>query len=60
MIKSVGEIPENMLLVAADVVILYPSISQKACPSALKEALNKRTVQEIPIESLVKMAEFVK
>ena len=46
------KLSENTLLVTADVVGLYPSIPHK-------EALNKRTVQKIPTENLVKMTDFV-
>ena len=38
---------------------LYPSIPHQAGLSALKEALENRSVKKIPTENLVKMAEFV-
>ena len=50
--------PENAVLVTADVVGLYPSISHEAGLIALKEALENRSVKKIPTESLIKMAEF--
>ena len=53
------DIPNDALLVTADVVGLYPSIPHEAGLSALREALNKGTCQEIPTENLIKMAEFV-
>ena len=56
-IKNI-DIPNDALLVTADVAGLYPSIPHEAGLSALKEALNKRTCQEIPTENLIKMAEF--
>ena len=56
-IKNI-DIPNDALLVTADVVGLYPGIPHEAGLSALKEALNKRTCQEIPTENLIKMAEF--
>ena len=43
----------------ADVVDFYPSIPHKAGLSALKEALENRSVKKIPTENLIKMAEFV-
>ena len=57
-IKNI-DIPNDALLVTADVVGLYPGIPHEAGLSALKEALNKRTCKEIPTENLIKMAEFV-
>ena len=52
-------IPNDALLVTADVVGLCPGISHKVGLSALREALDKITHQEIPTENLIKMAEFV-
>ena len=52
-------IPDNALLVTADVVGLYPRIPQEAGLRALKEALNRREEKMISTEDLVKMAEFV-
>ena len=57
-IEGVGKIPDNVLSVTADVVGLYPNISHKCGLSALEQALNKKTVQKIPTDSLVKMADF--
>ena len=50
------EIPENVILVTADVVGLYQSIPHEV---GLREALNKRDEKTIPTEELLKMAEFV-
>ena len=47
------------MLVTADVVGLYPSIPHEAGLSALKKALESRSVKKIPTENLIKMAEFV-
>ena len=58
-IKNVSTIPENAILVMADVVGLYPSISHQAGLSALKETLENRSVKKIPTENLIKIAEFV-
>ena len=58
-IKTLGCIPENAILVTADVVGLYPSIPHQAGINALKEALDKRPLKKIPTDDLIKMAEFV-
>ena len=58
-IKSIRTLPENAILVTVDVVGLYPSIPHQAGLSALKEALENRSVKKIPTENLIKMAEFV-
>ena len=52
-------IPNDALLVTADIVGLYPSIPHEAGLSTLREALDKRTCKEIPTENLIKMVEFV-
>ena len=57
-IKNI-DIPNDDLLVTADVVGLYPSIPHEAGLSAIREALDKRTRKKIPTENLIKMAEFV-
>ena len=58
-IKNINTLPENAILVTADVVGLYPSIPHEAGLSALKKALDNRSVKKIPTENLIKMAEFV-
>ena len=58
-IKTIGSVPENAILVTADVVGLYPNISHQAGLKALKEALERRDIKKIPTEDLVKVAEFV-
>ena len=58
-IKTIGSVPENAILVTADVVDLYPNIPHQAGLKALKEALEKRDIKKIPTEDLVKIAEFV-
>ena len=57
-IKNI-DIPNDALLVTADVVGLYHSIPHEAGLNALRVALDKRTCEEIPIENLIKMAEFI-
>ena len=58
-IKTTGSVPENAILVTADIVGLYPNIPHQAGLKALKEAPEKRDIKRIPTEDLVKMAEFV-
>ena len=57
--KSLSTIPDNAILVTADIVGLYPSIPHEAGLRALREALDKQDKKCIPTEDLVKMAEFV-
>ena len=54
-----GKIPQNSILVAADVVGLYPSIPHNAGLKALKDTVDCRQNKKIPTGMLVKMAEFV-
>ena len=56
--KNLSTIPDNVILVTADVVGLYPSIPHEAGLRALREALDKQDKKCIPTEDLVKMAEF--
>ena len=58
-IKTVGSVPENAILVTADVVGLYPNIPHQAGLKDLKEALEKRDTKQIPTEDLVITAKFV-
>ena len=58
-IKSLKKIPDNDILVTADIVGLYTRISHKAGLRALKEVLDRREEKKISTEDLVKIAEFV-
>ena len=58
-IGQISDIPENAILVTADVVDLYPSFPCKAVLKALKNALDKRKQKHIPTEKLIDMVEFV-
>ena len=58
-INNLDLIPENAILVTADVVGLYPSIPHEVGLRALRGALNKRDEETISTEELLKMAEFV-
>ena len=57
--KTLGCIPDNAILVTADVVELYPSIPHQAGLIALKEALDKSLSKKIPTDDLIRMTEFV-
>ena len=46
-IKTIGSVPENSILVTADVVGLYPNIPHQAGLKALKEALERRDINVI-------------
>ena len=43
--KNINAIPENVILVAVDMVVFYPSIPYQAGLEALREALDKRKTQ---------------
>ena len=58
-IRNLGYLPENAILVTADVVGLYPSIPQEAGLQALEEALENRNHKQISTDKLFKMAQFV-
>ena len=57
--QNLGSIPENAILVTADVVGLYHSIPNEAGFKALREVLDKREQHTIPISELIRMADFV-
>ena len=57
--RDLGSIPENAILVTADVVGLYPSIPHEAGLKALRELLDKREQHTIPTSELIRMADFV-
>ena len=52
-------LPDNAILVTADVVGLHPSTHHQAGLIAHKEALDKSLSKKIPTDDLIKMAEFV-
>ena len=58
-IKNLGSLPENSILVIADIVGLYPSILHEARLQALEEALENRHHKQISTDRLVKMAQFL-
>ena len=57
--RKLRKIPDNAILVTADVVGLCPSIPHNIGLRALKEALDKRKQKKIPTEDLLQMVEFV-
>ena len=58
-IQNMGKIPQDTILVTADMVGLYPSISHNAGLKAPKDSLDCRQNKKIPTGMLVKIAEFV-
>ena len=54
-IKNLGSLPENAILVTADMVGLYPSIPHEAGLQALEEALENKNHQQISTNKLLKM-----
>ena len=53
-VRHLKNIPDNAILVTADVVGLYPSIPHEAGLRALKEILNRREDKKISTEDLKK------
>ena len=58
-IRNLGSIPENAILVTADVVGLYPSIAHEVGFKALRNVLDKREQHTIPTSELTKTVDFV-
>ena len=58
-IKNLGSFPENVILLTADVVGLYHSISHEAGLQALEETLENRNHKQISTDKLFNMAQFV-
>ena len=58
-LKNLKKVPDNAILVTADVVGLYPSIPHNEGLEVLKKQLDNFYEKSIPTEDLVKMAEFV-
>ena len=58
-IKRIGNIPEDTILVTADFVGSYPSISHELGLKALEAALEKRDSIQISTSEHVKMTKFV-
>ena len=58
-IRKTKDIPQDALLVTADVVGLYPSTLHEAGLKALKKALDKRENRTIATNELIRMTKFV-
>lgn len=57
--KNLSSIPENAILVTADVLELYASISYETNSRTLRETLDKQDKKSIATEDLVKMVGLV-
>ena len=58
-IRNAGNIPENAILVPADVVGLYPNLMHNAGLKALSNMLQARQHKSVSTDDLVKMTRFV-
>ena len=58
-VQNMGKIPQDSLLVIADVIGLYPSIPHNAGLKALKVALDCMQNLKLPADMVVQMPEFV-
>ena len=57
--KNLSCLPDSAILVATDIVGLYPTIPHEASLKTLREALKKENEKSIPKEDLVNITEFV-
>ena len=57
--RNLGSIPENSILVTANVVGFHPSIPHETGLKTLREVLDKREQHTIPTSELIHMADFV-
>ena len=58
-IKEIVNLPQNSILVTADVVGLYPSIPQEVGLKALVEVREERESKQISTDDLIKLAKFL-
>ena len=58
-LKNIDHVPQDAIMVTADVVGLYPSIPYDAGLKALRKSLDNRENKTISTDDLTKMAEFV-
>ena len=58
-LKNIDHIPQDTIMVTADVAGLYPSIPHDAGLEALRKLLDNRENNKISIDDLTKMIEFV-
>ena len=57
--KNVGKILEGAILVTANVIRFYPSISNGAGLEALRKRVNERDSPKVPTEDIVQKVDFV-
>lgn len=57
-VKTLSLIPNDTILVTADVIGLHPSIPHSSGLNALEKVLGKRKEKQITTKGLIKMAEF--
>ena len=53
-LKNIDHIPQDVIMVTADIVDLYPSIPHNAGVEALREALDNRENKKISTDNLTK------
>ena len=58
-LKNFRKVPDNAILITADVVGLYPNIPHNEGLEVLKKRIDNFYEKSIPTEDLFKMAEFV-
>ena len=58
-LKNLRKVPDNAILITADVVGLYPNIPHNEGLEVLKKRIDNFYEKSIPTEDLFKMAEFV-
>ena len=58
-LKNLRKVPDNAILITADVVGLYPNTPHNEGLEVLKKRIDNFYEKSIPTEDLFKMAEFV-
>ena len=58
-LKNLRKVPDNAILITANVVGLYPNIPHNEGLEVLKKRIDNFYEKSIPTEDLFKMAEFV-
>ena len=58
-LENIDHIPQDAIMVTADVVGLHPSIPQNAGLETLRKALDNRENKKVSTDNLTKIAEFV-
>ena len=57
--KYIDHVPQDAIMVTADVIGLYPNIPHDAGLKAFRKSLDNRENKKISTDDLTKMAEFV-